>query len=163
MPWKTPPLGTGGGLKFAARSLPYRSQFLVLNSDVITRFSMNALTEHHHHQCSAITLALVPYRSNWGVVDLDDGDLVCGFRQTPILPYWVSAGVCVCEPEIIDLLPDRGDHDSIFQHVAESGRMFGYRINGYWRGIDTIKDLQAATVEVRNNGYSLPKCSVPKK
>lgn len=157
------PRGSAGGLKFAARFLPNPSRYLALNGDIITHFPLHALTEHHHHRHGVITLGLVPYRSNWSVVDVDGSDVVRGFRQAPILPYWVNAGVCVCEPEFADLLPDRGDHGSIFQQLAENGQMFGYRINGYWRGIDTIKDVQRATIELRKQGYSLPQYSVPEK
>lgn len=156
------PHGTGGGLKFAARSLPDPSRFLVLNGDVITRFPLHSLTEYHHYQNGMVTLALVPYRSNWGVVDLDEGGIVRGFRHAPVLPYWISAGVCVCESELVNLLPNRGDHDSIFQGLAKAGRMFGYRIDDYWRGIDTVKDLQIATLEIVKQGYNLPEHFIPK-
>jgi NDP-sugar pyrophosphorylase family protein len=52
------------------------------------------------------------------------------------------------EPEVIDMLPDKGDHeDTTFPELALSGRLGGYKIEGYWRGIDTVKDLKEANAE----------------
>lgn len=151
------PLGRGGGLKFAARSLPHpTAPFLALNGDVITRFPLALLTEHHARRSGLATIALAPYRSNWGVAELED-DLVRGFAQSPVLPYWINAGVYVLSPAVVELLPDKGDHeDSTFPELARSGRLIGFKINGYWRGIDTVKDVKEASVELRMQGYSAP-------
>jgi NDP-sugar pyrophosphorylase family protein len=153
------PLGRGGGLKFAARSLPEpASRFIVLNGDILTRFAIQDLIEHHCRRQGAVTIALAPYRSNWGVADLEDDDVVRGFRQSPTLPYWINAGAYVFEPEVVELLPDKGDHeDSTFPQLAQDGRLIGFRMDGYWRGIDTVKDVKEATAEVQARGYDLPE------
>jgi NDP-sugar pyrophosphorylase family protein len=152
------PLGRGGGLKFAARMLPDPdARFLALNGDVITRFALSSLAEHHYRLGGAATIALAPYRSNWGVAELE-GDQVRGFVQSPRLPYWINAGIYVIEPHVVGQLPDRGDHeDSTFPQLAKVGQLIGFKIDGYWRGIDTIKDVKEATAELTEQGYLLPE------
>lgn len=152
------PLGRGGGLKFAARMLPDPDgRFLALNGDVITRFALPGLAEHHRHLGGAATIALAPYRSNWGVAELD-GDRIRGFVQSPRLPYWINAGIYVIEPDVVAQLPDRGDHeDSTFPQLAKAGQLIGFKIDGYWRGIDTVKDVKEATAELAEQGYVLPE------
>jgi NDP-sugar pyrophosphorylase family protein len=151
------PLGRGGGLKFAARTLPHRATpFLALNGDVITHFPLAHLTQQHARWSGIATVALAPYKSNWGVADLD-GDLIRGFTQSPILPYWINAGIYVFSSAIADLLPDKGDHeDTTFPELAKLGRLAGFRIDGYWRGIDTVKDVKESSAELRELGYSPP-------
>ena len=52
------------------------------------------------------------------------------------------------EPPVIDLLPDKGDHeDTTFPDLALSGRLGGFKIEGYWRSIDTVKGLKEANQE----------------
>ncbi|WP_433662596.1 nucleotidyltransferase family protein [Nocardia sp. CA-128927] len=150
------PLGRGGGLKYAARQLADPdSPFFVLNGDVITTFSLTDLTTFHAERSGDVTVALSPYRSNWGVAELQ-GDLIKGFTQSPELPYWINAGVYVFNPEVVELLPDRGDHeDSTFPMLAADGRLVGYRLSGYWRGIDTVKDVIEASKEIRAHGRVL--------
>lgn len=143
------PLGRGGGLKFAARTLPRPgARWLGLNGDVISSFDLADLAALHERAGPLATVALAPYRSTWGVVDLE-GDLIRGFIQSPELPYWINAGIYLMEPEVVDLLPDRGDHEeTTFPELAAAGKLAGYRIDGYWRGIDTVKDVQEATAEL---------------
>lgn len=143
------PLGRGGGLKFAARHLPHPEDFtFALNGDVISRFELADLLDRHRELGAAATVALAPYRTTWGIADLE-GDLIRGFTQSPTLPYWINAGIYVLEPACVELLPDRGDHeDSTFPQLAREGRLGAYRIEGYWRGIDTVKDVMEATEEL---------------
>ncbi|WP_406284106.1 NDP-sugar synthase [Embleya sp. NBC_00896] len=151
------PLGRGGGMKLAARRLPDpAADFLALNGDVITHFDLGDLIARHEAARTAVTIALSPYRSNWGVVDIDDGDRVRGFVQSPVLPYWINSGVYAVAPEVVALLPDKGDHeDTTFPDLAARDRMRAYRIDGYWRGIDTVKDVKAATDELIGQGRRL--------
>ncbi|MFI1092306.1 NDP-sugar synthase [Streptomyces sp. NPDC020917] len=151
------PLGRGGGLKFAARDLADPdAPFFVLNGDVITGFSLRDFADYHRLNRGAVTLALSPYRSNWGVAELVDGNRIKGFTQSPELPYWINAGIYLFNPDVIGRLPDKGDHeDSTFPDLAQEGLLVGYRISGYWRGIDTVKDVIEASKEVLASGALL--------
>lgn len=158
------PLGRGGGLKFAARQLADPdAPFLALNGDVISTCSLSDLAGYHRGHGEPATVALSPYRSQWGVADLDDANRIRGFVQSPELPYWINAGIYAFDPSVIDLLPDRGDHeDSTFPALAREGHMVGYRISGYWRGIDTPKDVLEASRELTKAGrVPAPEFHVP--
>lgn len=143
------PLGRGGGLRFAAGELAYpREPFFGVNGDVICRFSLRDMVELHRRLDASATVALARYRSNWGVVEMD-GDKITAFVQSPELPYWINAGVYLLDPATIERLPERGDHeDTTFPELAAEGRLGGYRIEGYWRGVDTLKDASEATREI---------------
>lgn len=143
------PLGRGGALKFAAGRLPHDGEgWFALNGDVLASFSLIDLAVHHKRIRAAATVALAPYRSNWGVAELE-GDLIRGFVQSPRLPYWINAGIYALESEVIGYLPDLGDHeDSTFPALAKAGRLGGFKIEGYWRGIDTVKDIKEATADL---------------
>jgi NDP-sugar pyrophosphorylase family protein len=143
------PLGRGGGLKLAARRLPHAGEgWFGLNGDILARFSLAELTAQHRRLGSLATIALAPYRSSWGVAELE-GELITGFVQSPKLPYWINAGIYAMEPEVVDLLPDRGDQeDSTFPDLAASRKLGAFKIEGYWRGIDTAKDVKEASAEL---------------
>ena len=142
------PLGRGGGMKLAAKQLPFPDEgWFAMNGDVLARFSLADLVAHHRRISALATIALAPYRSNWGLATLD-GDFILGFVQSPHLPYWINGGIYAMEHPVIDLLPDKGDHeDTTFPDLALSGRLGGFKIEGYWRGIDTVKDLKEANQE----------------
>jgi NDP-sugar pyrophosphorylase family protein len=143
------PLGRGGGLRFAASQLPHPEEaWFAMNGDVLSRFPMADLAAQHHRLKATATIALAPYRSNWGLAELE-GNLVRGFVQSPLLPYWINAGIYAMSPEVVSLLPEKGDHeDSTFPSLAVAGKLGAFKIEGYWRGIDTVKDVKEATAEL---------------
>jgi NDP-sugar pyrophosphorylase family protein len=143
------PLGRGGGLRFAAKQLAHPGEaFFALNGDVICGFPLSGMVTLHRRLAVAATIALAGYRSSWGVVELD-GDRITGFVQSPELPYWINAGVYVFEAGTVSRLPERGDHEeTTFPELAAEGRLAGFPIIGYWRGIDTVKDVTEATAEL---------------
>ncbi|MFE2723966.1 NDP-sugar synthase [Kitasatospora sp. NPDC059327] len=154
------PLGRGGALKFATAFLRDPADWApvaVLNGDVLTGFSLVEMAEQHEHRQAAVTIALSQYRSNWGVADLDEKTgRVFGFTQSPVLPYWINAGIYLLDTHTFALFPDKGDHeDTTFPDLAKDGRLFAYRIDGYWRGIDTVKDVLVATGEADRLGFAL--------
>ncbi|MFC5182688.1 nucleotidyltransferase family protein [Actinomadura harenae] len=110
--------------------------------------------DRHHDADATATIALARYTTSWGIAHLDDADRIRGFVQSPKLPYWINAGGYVFEPEVVDLLPERGDHeDTTFPRLAADGRLAGFKLDGYWRGIDTVKDVKEATAEVARLGW----------
>ena len=86
----------------------------------------------HRSRGGAATITVVPLRSPFGVVELED-DLVTGFREAPRLEHWVSCGVYVLGDEAIERLPERGDHETTtFPELAAEGRLRALRHEGIW-------------------------------
>jgi NDP-sugar pyrophosphorylase family protein len=144
------PLGRGGALRYASSGLRDQdAPYLALNGDVLTWFPLDEFAAHHRARGGAATLALAQFRTTWGIVDVDDQDRIEGFTQSPLLPVWINAGVYLFEPEITALLPTKGDHESsTFPDLAKQGRLTAYRIDGFWRGVDTAKDVKEAGEEI---------------
>jgi len=139
------PLGRGGGLRFAAQARREDGPVFAMNGDELLDADLTALLERHRERAPAATLALAPLRSQFGVVDLDDDDVVTGFREAPQLPYWVNAGLYVLDREALDALPERGDHETTaFPLLAARRRLLGFRHRGVWLTVNTPKELRLA-------------------
>ncbi|MBV2363601.1 NDP-sugar synthase [Streptomonospora nanhaiensis] len=144
------PLGRGGALRYAASGLRESADpYFALNGDVLTWFPLDEFTAYHRAKGGLVTLALAQYRTSWGIVDVTDDGAIEGFTQSPLLPFWINAGVYVFERAATGLLPEKGDHESsTFPDLARQGRLFGYRIDGFWRGVDTVKDVKEAGEQI---------------
>jgi NDP-sugar pyrophosphorylase family protein len=139
------PLGRGGGLRLAAQERRERGPVYAMNGDELLDTDLSALLVRHREREPAATLTLAPLRSQFGVVDLDDEDVVTGFREAPQLPYWVNAGLYVLDEEALDQLPSRGDHETMtFPLLAARRRLLGYRHRGVWLTVNTPKELRLA-------------------
>jgi NDP-sugar pyrophosphorylase family protein len=139
------PLGRGGGLRLAAQERRERGPVYAMNGDELLDTDLAALLARHRERELAATLTLAPLRSQFGVVDLDDDDVVTGFREAPQLPHWVNAGLYVLDEEALDQLPSRGDHETMtFPLLAARRRLLGYRHRGVWLTVNTPKELRLA-------------------
>ena len=139
------PLGRGGGLRFAAARRNEAGDVFALNGDELVDLDLGALLARHRETGAAVTIAVAPLKSPFGVVDLREDDVVTGFREAPELPNWVSCGVYVLGGEALERLPERGDHeDTTFPELAREGRVHAFRNTGLWLTVNTPKDLRRA-------------------
>lgn len=145
------PLGRGGALKLGYRLVPPgKEAVLGLNGDTISRQALAPLLRYHRRKGAVATLMLVPLRSPYGIARLDRRGRILAFVEKPALPHWINAGVYVLSPPFFQRLPEKGDHETTtFPALAAEGKLFGYKSNAYWRGVDTMKDLSEAEEEVR--------------
>lgn len=138
-------LGRGGGLRHAVGFRAEEGPVYALNGDELIDVDLAELLERHRERDPAATITVVSPPSPFGLVDLDDGDVVTGFRETATLPVWVSCGVYVLDEEALERLPERGDHEqSTFPELASEGRLLAYRHEGLWLTVNTPKDLRRA-------------------
>lgn len=144
------PLGRGGALRYAGKHLPAPGEaWYGLNGDVWTRFDLGAMAAYHAQRQAVATLGLARPRIPWGMVEVDEGGWVTDFIEAPPSPYPINGGIYVFSAEILDLLPDSGDHErSTFPLLARQRRLAGWPIEGYWRAIDTAKDIQETAREL---------------
>jgi NDP-sugar pyrophosphorylase family protein len=145
------PLGRGGALKRGWLLVPPgEACVLGCNGDIITDQALAPLFETHRANEAAATIMLSALCSPFGIVEVADDGRVLSFREKPILPYWVNAGIYVLSAPFFDLLPDMGDHETTtFPALAEEGKLFAFKSEAYWRPVDSIKDLSEAEKELR--------------
>ncbi|MBU0495947.1 MAG: nucleotidyltransferase family protein [Chloroflexi bacterium] len=144
------PLGRGGGLKYAFQHLPPSEELVIAtNGDVITNLSLTSMVELHESTGAVATVLLVPYFSQYGIVEVADDGRVLGFQEKPELPYWINGGVYIFSREMARLLPDRGDHENTtFPDLVQQGKLMAYTTRSFWKSVDTVKDMSEITKEL---------------
>lgn len=137
------PLGRGGAIKAALANTPTSARaVLAMNGDILTNLNISDLHAFHRQQKGMATLTTVPLSSPYGVVDIGESGDVVGFREKPELPFWINAGIYLLDRSILELLPEKGDHElSTFPQLASEGRLKAFRSKAFWRAVDTVKDL----------------------
>lgn len=143
------PLGTGGALKNAKDHIIQDgnsdSGFFVINGDILTNLDPFTISEK-----GSMTLALVPLKSTFGIVETN-GDLVSKFVEKPYIEdRWVNAGVYYFSNDIFDYLPDNGNLETVtLPMLVEKQKLKAKKFsNNYWRSIDSHKDVDEASKEI---------------
>jgi mannose-1-phosphate guanylyltransferase len=140
-------LGTGGALLNAKGLLSNQDSFFVLNGDILTDLDPNRL-----NIANSNVLAVVPLRSPFGVVELDENSAVRGFIEKPeISDTWINAGLYRLTQEVFRYLPKEGNIEvTALPALAKEGRLQAVRYkNVFWRSIDSHKDIEEASKEMK--------------
>ncbi|WP_193188793.1 nucleotidyltransferase family protein [Nisaea sediminum] len=140
------PLGTAGSLSLMAERPA--AAFFVMNGDILTSINFRHMLDFHKQTGAAATMAVfekgfdIPY----GVVEVE-GDRLVTIREKPTHNFFISAGIYVLEPKVLDrIAPSRFlDMPDLFARMIEAGEaVSAFPIREYWRDIGQHQDLDRA-------------------
>lgn len=139
------PLGTGGGIRFAAQGIT--DTVVVFNGDVMTTVDVKAVVALHRERAARATIVLTPVDnpSAYGLVETEPDGRVRRFIEKPgageITCNTINAGIYVLEPETFDRIPKDVSYSierAYFPSLIERGETFlAYVDHGYWIDIGT--------------------------
>jgi len=131
-------LGTGGATKKAV-GLCDSKRVYVMNVDDVVFYDPKELYDYAD-KGGGILMAkpMLPF----GKIQTR-GSKVLRFEQKPPLEFYVNAGHYVLKTDVVrELFPERGDMElQTFQRLADLEMLKGYKYNGLWLTINTMKDL----------------------
>lgn len=149
------PLGTGGAIRMALEALPTPGEnIVVMNGDIITSLPLKNMLESHQAPGTqpTVTMALVPYKSRFGIVHIDKLKVVRKFEEKPEFPdVWINGGVYIINAQkIMKHLPAEGDIErETFPKLVQYAEIVSYPFYGFWSLIDSIKDLHEVEIEMK--------------
>ncbi len=141
------PLGRGGAIKKAWKhpAIKDEQQIVATNADEMTNTDLGEMIKFHDQNKAFTTMLLMQYQAHYDLAKLDVDDHIIAFDLKPRLPYWVNAGVYILEKEMEPLLPKKGDNEVETFPKLPKDKFLGYKGHGFWRAVDTSKDLKEAT------------------
>ncbi len=138
------PLGTAGPLRLVA---DWRSDepLLVLNGDLLTDLSFSRFITQYEETRPAIQVGTFRRieKIDLGVLDVDDGENIHGYREKPTYSYDVSMGVYIVSGEVLQLIPTdhRFDMPELVLAALDRGLpVRAYRHDGLWLDIGRLDD-----------------------
>jgi len=133
------PLGTAGGVKNVAWFLD--GSFFIWYGDNLSTCRLDRLWQFHRAKGGIATIAL-HYREDpmqSGIVSLDEDDRIVRFLEKPqpkqVFSHWVSAGIFVLEPEVLEAIPTEGAPDfgrDVFPTLLAAGKpLYRYQMSSW--------------------------------
>jgi NDP-sugar pyrophosphorylase family protein len=144
------PLGTAGPLSLVADHL--QDTFLVTNGDVLTTLDLRQLVEAHRASGAIATIATHArkVKVDLGVLQFNGSDELTGYIEKPVYDFFVSMGIYVFEPRVLQFIPYNQylDFPDLVLKLIENGeRVMGYRFDGYWQDLGRADDYEQAVQE----------------
>ena len=142
------PLGTGGALKNTQSLLKdEKNGFFMINGDILTNIDFNTLSQNNDSN----SIAVVPLKSPFGIVDFNEQQFVTGFKEKPnIMDKWINAGVYFFNQEIFNYLPDKGNIETTaLPAMANEQKLRAKKFEkSFWKSIDSHKDIEESSKEL---------------
>lgn len=145
---------TGGRLKKAEKYLGGEDVFCVTYGDGLSNIDLKTLVEFHKSHGKIATVSVVHPHSNFGILKLNDENLVTEFHEKPVMQDWINGGFFVFTRRIFDYL----DVNSVLERepleqLASEKQLVAFRHTGFWKCMDTYKDNMEFN-ELWNSGNS---------
>ncbi len=148
--WKVTLVDTGLDSKVGERLKsvePYLESdaiFLANYSDALSDLALPQYLEHFRRQGAVASFACVRPSQTFHTVSLGDGGCVRDIRPASESGLWINGGFFAFKREIFDYVGAGEDLvDEPFRRLIDRGQLIGYRHDGFWACMDTLKDKQA--------------------
>lgn len=134
---------TGGRVRRVAQFIGNET-FMLTYGDGLCDIDVNRLVDFHRRHERLVTLTAVRPPTRFGDLTLD-GDRVINFEEKPqIGEGWINGGFFLLDPGVVDYVA--GD-ETIWERepikrLAQEGQVVAYRHEGFWRCVDTLRDLR---------------------
>jgi NDP-sugar pyrophosphorylase family protein len=145
------PLGTAGPLSLLRPTIARDEFFLLMNGDVVTTLDFAALLNFCRRQDYELTVAYTQhiYQSPYGVLNIENGEIV-DVVEKPELRQTISTGIYALKGSALDFIPDGKffTMPDLIHNLRAGGRRVGaFPIEGLWRGIEDLDDVEKAITD----------------
>lgn len=144
-------LGTAGALGL----LPEKPEqpFFVMNGDLLTKVNFQQLLRFHNDSKSKATMCVREYNVQipYGVVKIDRDKLI-GIDEKPLQRFFISAGIYVLEPEVLNTIKKDQylDMPDLFKElISAKAKTAVFPIREYWLDIGRTGDFEQANGEFK--------------
>jgi glucose-1-phosphate cytidylyltransferase len=135
---------TAGRLKQVQKYVGEQT-FMLTYGDGVSDIDINKLIAFHQEKHCLATMTGVQPQSRFGILDIDDEDMVRHFQEKPKNEnVWINGGFFVLEPGIFDYLHDDADEvmweRQPLEDICRDRQLSVYKHKGFWKCMDTLRD-----------------------
>jgi glucose-1-phosphate cytidylyltransferase len=135
---------TAGRLKRIEKYLGNDDTFLFTYGDGVGDIDIPASIAQHQKSGKDLTLTAVHPPGRFGEIGFGRGETVESFNEKPqVEEGWINGGFFVAAKKVLTELGDADDimfEQAPLQNLAKTGRLQGYRHEGFWQPMDTYQE-----------------------
>ena len=142
-------MGTAGALSLLT-SKPVEP-FFVMNGDLLTNVNFEHLFDYHltHNATATMCVREYDFQVPYGVVNID-GHTIQSIVEKPVHKFFVSAGIYMLSPEVLELIPKNEFYDmpTLFETLVQQQKLaISFPIREYWLDIGRMEEYERANNE----------------
>ena len=137
---------TAGRIKRISSLLNDNEPFFFTYGDGLADINLNELLKLHKKNDGLATLTAVEPPGRFGIVNLNTENQVETFSEKPTGDRRgrINGGFFVLEKEIIKYIEkdNQSFEYDVLPQIVKQKKLFAYNHNGFWRPMDTVRDLE---------------------
>jgi NDP-sugar pyrophosphorylase family protein len=123
--------------------------FLVMNGDVLTDLNFSKFYQNHVENENIFTISSYAreVKTEFGVLESDNNNLLIGFQEKPVSRYDVSMGIYMVSRKAMQYIPENSAYgfDDLMLDLIENSQMPKLdKYKGYWLDIGRPDDYDVA-------------------
>jgi len=120
--------------------------FMLTYGDAVAKIDIEKLVELHGKNGLTGTVTGVHPTSKFGLLAVNDKQVVTSFYQKPLLHDYVNGGFMVFKSKFFDYLKPNQMIEDAMKDLVEDEQMAMYKHDGFWHCMDTYKDYEDLNV-----------------
>jgi glucose-1-phosphate cytidylyltransferase len=121
-----------------------KDDFILLYGDTLANVNLEHLQKFHFSHNSKATITLWPFKSPFGLFDLDQDGNAIDYREKPTLKQLINIGYFYYDTEIFSWIKDFSAYTEFMEFMVNKRKLKGYIHHGVHLTVNTIRELEDA-------------------
>jgi|TARA_B100001964_G_C14255544_1_gene612252 glucose-1-phosphate cytidylyltransferase len=130
-------------------------EFILSYGDGVGDINIDNLhKEHRQSKCFMTVAGIIPYSQYGHFVFDKKNKMVVDFLEKPKLSNWANIGYFFVKKEAIRYFKKYKDYDleaGVVKSIAKENKLLLYKHKGFWKSVDTLKDLNELSIFLKKN------------
>jgi glucose-1-phosphate cytidylyltransferase len=122
--------------------------FMIMYGDTLSNININKIIKFHKSNKSSASVALWKYRSNFGIIKLNNENRVTSYHEKPILDDWINIGYFYFSSNLISKIKKYRKYENFLAYLVNSNQLSGYKHNGLHYTVNTEEELNQLTRDI---------------
>ncbi len=118
--------------------------FIVLYGDTLANVNLNKLQQFHFSHDAKATITLWPFKTSFGLFELDSDGNVINFHEKPTLNQSINIGYFYYEKEVLSWMKDISTYAEFLGFMATQRKGKGFVHHGVHLTVNTLRELEDA-------------------
>jgi glucose-1-phosphate cytidylyltransferase len=126
-----------------------QNDVLVLYGDTISNVNIQELIMHHRSSSKQITMTVLPLKSKYGLVEIDENETVESFAEKPTLDKWINIGYFYVNNNYRQMIFNNDSFEKFLLKSAENKFINAYKYYGVHITVNTLSELEDAQNNIK--------------
>ena len=118
--------------------------------DTLVDINLNKLIQFYLKDKNKFVISSYQLKSSFGILDMDNNNIVMRFREKPQLGMWFNVGYFVFSNKYLKILKNFKEFKNFLFYLVKKKNMRAFKHTGKHITVNTIAELEEAKLQIKN-------------